>query len=113
MKRTIPFLWLSILFLSSSFGADTSIPPKNIIKHFEWCATAKDNAALIARYESFWTRYHPKDEEYRGRHPRTLFACALIASLRSTPIPTIRRNAGRCFSGSNLMTRLFPNDRNL
>ena len=64
MKPTVLILWLSTLFLIPSFGADTDKPPENIIKHFEWCATPKDTATLISRYEGFWSHYHPKDEQY-------------------------------------------------
>lgn len=47
-----------------TFGKDVEKPPENIIKHFEWCSIPKGTSARITRYEGFWTRYHPKDEQY-------------------------------------------------
>jgi hypothetical protein len=64
MKPTVLFSCFWTFFLIPSFGADTEMPPENIIKHFEWCATPKDTGALITRYESFWKRYLPKEAEY-------------------------------------------------
>ena len=90
MKSTILILQLSTLLLMPSFGADTEKPPENIIKHFEWCATPKETAALITRYEGFWTRYHPKDEEYddaiHGRFVRlTAYRLAALYSDANNP----------------------------
>ena len=44
--------------------ADVSFPTDNIIKNYEWCGAAKTAAERLPRFEAFWTRYHPKDEEY-------------------------------------------------
>lgn len=64
MNRAALTLCFFALLLLPSIGAETETPPDNIIKHYEWCATAKDAASRISRYEGFWTRYHPKDAEY-------------------------------------------------
>jgi len=64
MKRAVLTFSFATLILIPSIAADTAKPPENIIKHYEWCATPKDTATLVTRYEGFWARYHPKNEEY-------------------------------------------------
>jgi hypothetical protein len=64
VKTTLLLFWLSTFFFVHSFGAETEKPPENIIKHYEWCALPTDIAMRMRRYESFWSRHHPKDEQY-------------------------------------------------
>jgi hypothetical protein len=64
MRTAILILSTSALCFLQCMAADTDKPPENIVKHYEWCASAKDVAGLIARYEGFWEQRHPKDEEY-------------------------------------------------
>jgi hypothetical protein len=64
MRVTLLFLWLATVFLVPMLGADTEKPPENILKHFEWCGAPKDASVRTARYEGFWTRYHPTQGDY-------------------------------------------------
>ena len=64
MKQTVFALGISALFLLACVGADADKAPENIMQHYEWCASATDAAALLARYEGFWKRHHPASEEY-------------------------------------------------
>ena len=47
---------------ASSEQADR--PPNNIIEHYHWCRLPKDRATQIARFEDFWQKNHPENEEY-------------------------------------------------
>ena len=64
VRTTILAIGISTLFLIRCLAADTDKAPENIMKHYEWCAAARDTAAQITRYEGFWKRHHPESEEY-------------------------------------------------
>jgi hypothetical protein len=54
----------AVAFVCQVAVADVTLPTDNIIKNYEWCGTAKGAAERLSRFEAFWIRYHPKDEEY-------------------------------------------------
>ena len=68
-NRTFPvksiFITILALALTDRLAvADVTFPTDNIIKNYEWCGAAKTATERLQRFEAFWTRYHPKNEEY-------------------------------------------------
>lgn len=64
MKTTVAFSLLATFGLWTAVFGGPALPDDNIGKNFKWCGEATQPADRLARYEAFWTRYHPKDEEY-------------------------------------------------
>jgi hypothetical protein len=72
-------LLIGLAMFSSAFVslAAGDAPPDNIIEHYKWCAVPADATERIRRYQGFWSRHHPADEEYEDAvHIRFVRLCA-------------------------------------
>jgi hypothetical protein len=78
MKVLLLLLCLAALSpLTRSVAAACDTPPHNITDHLQWCATAADDAARLARYEGFWKRFDPNNHGYEdGVHITQVRLCA-------------------------------------
>lgn len=52
------------MLLAFALPAAAESPPENIIEHYEWCLLPKYRPASIARFEEYFQKHHPHDEEY-------------------------------------------------
>lgn len=99
-----------IIFTAFSAAGDqraTEQAPENIIKHFEWCAEAKGAAARLSRYEGFWDRHHPKDEEYEDAIHGTFVR---ICAYRLAALYAETKNTKKC---KEMLAWLEKHDRRI
>jgi hypothetical protein len=74
MHRVIRLI--TLLFVTSSAWAapkKQEQPPERMIPHYEWCGKGATEAVRLKRYEGFWTKYRPQEDDGYEDSPHITF----------------------------------------
>ena len=61
--------FLLVLFDTRADSPKKSVfvtPPKNIRDHYQWCLVYSNHQLATARFEKFYAKYHPTNENYKN-----------------------------------------------